>query len=141
MEDVMFNAEIALKVKHAVWICDRLYYYRQREGSVCGCGKNNRILEEMNGQKYIHQLFMNESDDFGKRYTAYVLNHMADAWSKSRRSRFSDEKEVRAVFVDYYDRYHKYIRGMSEGKKAFMARYAKDVYCFYKNMKVNRSGW
>lgn len=67
MEDVMFNAEIALKVKHAVWICDRLYYYRQREGSVCGCGKNNRILEEMNGQKYIHQLFMNESDDFGKK--------------------------------------------------------------------------
>ena len=133
IEDLMFNAEIALKIKKAVWIKDRMYYYRMREDSItCVANSAGTLLAHVEAVKDVRDIFQSMPDDSGKAYSTYAMNFFANAWGLALVKKYDNRKEIRRIFEYSYDNWKNEITGNELFGKLFLARYFKGMYYIIK---------
>ena len=137
IEDMMFMADISSNVEKAVWIEEKLIYYRQRESSLCGAGKKDNLKDYIEALIYDLQVFeSNQSTDYVSRYLTFLLNKIAVCWVQAKKRKYIDtQKWLRDLLVTYFGLYHKNIYDGKSYMKLLLARYFSYIYYLMKYRK------
>lgn len=104
MEDIRFASDVVKNIEKAVWIPERLYFYRQRQGSIMNSGNPRIVLEH--GEALIHSyhaLKMCGDETFQKEYWKNIANRLAGLEADAYKHGYEAErKELRGLSKQFY---------------------------------------
>ncbi|WP_051656612.1 glycosyltransferase family 2 protein [Butyrivibrio sp. AE3004] len=130
-EDLVFNAEVSKSINKAVWLNDRSYAYRLRDGSITSKGNKDINNEAAESFLYTLKVLENSNADYSNRLRLYTLVKIANLCAKSKKQ-FGKESEqkIRKTYNKAYDELIKKIKGECNFDmiKIFLARYCFTVY-------------
>lgn len=130
-EDIVFNAQVSLNIKKAVWITNKLYGYRIHESSATAAGKKDFTLESARSWQRSYEILSVKSPSFSKKYIIYLLGKYANLRAQSRFLFGKDSEEKMKLFYnETYDKVKRDIVAISvkDKFKLFLARYAFEIY-------------
>lgn len=116
MEDLFFNSTVLINVNKAVWISDRLYYYRQRSGSIMN-SKNKRVfLDYSEALVYQRKKFYPIlSDEEKSRMASYYLRKTYRLIREAKKGGFIKEKDIiKENFKKLYKEDMRYVKGIKD---------------------------
>lgn len=130
MEDLFFNSTVLINVNKAVWITDRLYYYRQRSGSIMN-SKNRRVFIDYS-DALIYQrkkFYPILSDKEKSRMASYYLRKTYRIMKEAKKDGFIEEKcTIKENFKKLYKEDMKYVRGIKDIAKVRLY-YMSSLFC------------
>ncbi|MDO4556969.1 MAG: glycosyltransferase family 2 protein [Lachnospiraceae bacterium] len=139
-QDLMFNAELMSKINSTVWLDEKLYFYRQREGSVCAKETLKSILDWMYALDYtIHVFLKSEPLEFQKLFITSALNRMAQSWVMAKGSNIMGHREARKYFLEKCSEYWNLVFNNNTKIKLFIARRFGTLYYLIKKENVINS--
>lgn len=116
MEDLFFNSDVFKNVKKAVWISDRLYYYRQRQGSIMN-SKTEKVFSDYSDallherQNFYPFLDITER----KKMAGYFLRKIYRIMKEAKKAGFKTEAEkIKKQFKKLYSEDIKYVTDRKE---------------------------
>lgn len=138
MEDIFFSSDVLSKVQKAIWIKNRLYYYRQRSTSFCG-HKNDKYYANF-GEALMHldQVCTKvSSSDLQEQLHISIINKIALLECEAALTgRKQARRELREMFLNLYDRYIPAMRKSSAVYKIYLERYARFLYYAMKRRMI-----
>lgn len=130
MEDIYLAADILARVSKVVWVKERLYGYRQRQGSVMN-SKQNDVYKYW-AEAIMHQLeVMHKLDipEIAKQYDSYALRTLAVIQLQAQNAGLKEGSAiVRQSFCQLYKEVNKIDLSIKDRCVVFMARYCWPVY-------------
>lgn len=129
MEDIRFCSDVAINVSKAVWIPERLYFYRQRQGSIMNSGNPRIVIEHGEALIHSYHALKNLGDEnFHKEYWKNIANRLAGLEADAYKYKYEKErKELRKLASELYKE-----KLGSLGIKVSLARYAPYIYYLLK---------
>ena len=129
MEDIRFSSDIVKNIEKAVWIPERLYFYRQRQGSIMNSGNTRIVLEH--GEALIHSYHAIKKlgdEAFQKEYWKNIANRLAGLEADAYKHRYETErKELRMLSKQLYKE-----KLGNLGIKIALVRYFPHIYYLLK---------
>lgn len=124
LEDIWFSVEALSRVDKAVWIEERLYGFRQRQGSIMHSG-SVKIFRH-HAEAILHQ-----REVLGmKEYDAYAVRKLAHLCFEAKQAGLSEgEKEVRKLFLKLYDEVEIRKLPIKDICNMIFAKYCWYTYC------------
>ena len=143
MEDLIFNSSVMINVNKAVWIEDRLYYYRQRKGSLMNSNKSamytdygNAIMEE---RKMLYPV-LDISEK--KRFASYFLRKLSELDMEAAGRGFKQEAGyIREIFNEIYFTDIKLVDSIKDKMKISLYRHFRPIYYFLRTNKIKYYGY
>lgn len=138
MEDLIFNAEVAIKVRSVAWTKDRLYGYRIRREGLTDGGNAKMWLDYAKAMEYEAGLFAGCSKALGEAFKKYAINEIADKYYRTVRMKQKEEaKEILKRFRRDYDEWNH--DGKAGSSRTKLLRYCPFAYCSLKNLMELKS--
>ncbi|WP_026509723.1 glycosyltransferase family 2 protein [Butyrivibrio sp. LC3010] len=135
-EDIVFNAEVSHDINKAVWLDDRSYAYRLRDGSITSRGKKDISNEAAESYIYTLKVLENSDKDYNDRLRLYTLVKIANLCAQSKKQ-YGNESvcKIRKTYNETFDRLIKQIKKECNVNlvKVFLARYCFGVYYLLAN--------
>lgn len=125
LEDIWFSVEALSRVSKVVWIEEKLYGFRQRQGSIMNSGKPKVFIHH--AEAILHQ-----REVLGmKEYDAYAVRKLAHLCFEAKQAGLSEgEKEVRKLFLTLCDEVKIRNLPIKDICNMIMAKYCWKMYCF-----------
>ncbi|MCH4192424.1 MAG: glycosyltransferase [Butyrivibrio sp.] len=140
MEDIMFSAEIAVKVQKAVWLTDKLNLYRLRESSIMSAGNADITLPYLHSLEHVVDTFKDHNCKFSRQYTSYALKEMANCLGISATKGFKQSVSIgHKQFEQFYNLHHSDIDNYQDLIKIATAKYCFPLYTCFKMYKIKYS--
>ena len=131
-EDLVINAEMALKVKKVVWTEDKLYAYRVRTGSTTAAWTKDLSVPSAHSYLAAMDVLKDEDEQYTNRLTIYTIGKLANLYANCNRDYGKEAaSKVYEIFVREYDNQRAVLSkaGARDTIKLFIARRLPAVYC------------
>lgn len=138
LEDIVFNSQIMCKINKVTWISDRLYFYRQRLGSIMNSGNGKVFIDY--GKALVSELteFKPYLDEHQyDKLCSYCLAKIASLSYEARKSKLMNETKC---LEDMFDKTYEATRQSAAKHKCSTKLFKKhkNVYYFLKNWYFSR---
>lgn len=131
-EDLVINAEMALKVKKVVWTEDKLYAYRVRTGSTTAAWTKDLSVPSALSYLAAMDVLKDEDEQYTNRLTIYTIGKLANLYANCNNDYGKEAaSKVYEIFAREYDNQRAALSkaGARDTFKLFIARRLPAVYC------------
>ncbi len=130
MEDVFFMSELAARIDSVVWVEERMYYYRQRRGSIMNSGNETVYLDYADALVFQYEQLKDLGNTvYAQKILCKSLNTLAGLWVKAAKDEQKKAADkLRKCFVFIYDRDIGIVRDKQEKGKLWLIRYMPFIY-------------
>lgn len=131
-EDLVINAEIALKVKKVVWTEDKLYAYRVRTDSTTAAWTKDVSVPTAHSYLATWDILKVEDEQYTNRLAIYTIGKLANLYANCNNN-FGKKSasKIFDIFAEEYDNQRAVLSkaGTRDILKLFIARRFPAVYC------------
>lgn len=129
-EDVPFVVEIGICVECVVWIKEKLYFYRVRQGSISNSKNKKAMLDGSRAVVFWYEHLKDMNDlEYKRALLCKCLNSLAIRWVRVLHGGYREEaKLIRHQFISIYDKEIAIVKNPKEKIKLGLFRYCPQIY-------------
>lgn len=122
MEDIVFSSKVAVNIKKCVWLPERLYFYRQREGSIMHDVKPDLLRDYVSAIEVEFMALQGEASElFQSEHLKRCLSMLYSVSKQAKEAGLTESRQnCRRAYREMYRKNHALISFGTDAVKYFL---------------------